>query len=490
MSNLFSAPASNTTSGTSSTPSNIFGNLGKPANAGTTTPSLFGGGGRSSTNASTPASKPPLFGGFGAPSTPASSTPLFGGSTTTQPSTTTPASQPGLAPSLSTKPAESTTPKPAMPNFFGQPAAAASTTTSTTPAPGGLFSFAKPPEPTSSSQPASSSTPAAPAAPTASLFGGGNLFGKPAAPASDATPGTTAPAGGLFAGLGTSNTSDKEKKDAAPSLNLFAKPADKPAAPAAPAVAATLGGDKPKEVPSVALTTPASTTTPSNASAAIAVPPPSMLRGKTIEEIINRWTSELETHVRDFNRFAGEVAVWDRALIDNGKNLATLFTHVTAVEREQSEIEQSLDHIEQQQKDLSSTLDSYEKAMQDVLGGQGGSLRALDTGPADSERDKNYMLATDLHMQLDDLSGSLTQMIESVNGLSLTNGPKEGAAEDPMSQISQILSSHLESLQWIDGAVKEVESKISEVETRVKDSGVSLTGASSGPAKSKSFGLR
>lgn len=67
--------------------------------------------------------------------------------------------------------------------------------------------------------------------------------------------------------------------------------------------------------------------------------------------------------------------------------LATLFSHVTAVEREQNEIDQSLDHIEQQQKDLSSTLDSYEKAMQDILGGQ-GSLRALDTGPADTERDK------------------------------------------------------------------------------------------------------
>lgn len=57
------------------------------------------------------------------------------------------------------------------------------------------------------------------------------------------------------------------------------------------------------------------------------------------------------------------------------------------MEREQNEIDQSLDHIEQQQKDLCSTLDSYEKAMQDILGGQ-GSLRALDTGPADTERDK------------------------------------------------------------------------------------------------------
>ncbi|KAG5219911.1 FG-nucleoporin nsp [Salix suchowensis] len=224
----------------------------------------------------------------------------------------------------------------------------------------------------------------------------------------------------------------------------------------------------------------ASAATSSSTNTAIAVPPPSMLRGKTIEEIVNRWSNELETHVRDFNRFAGEIAVWDRALIENGKSPRY------AVEREQNEIDQSLDHIEQQQKDLSSTLDSYEKAMQDILGGQ-GSLRALDTGPADTERDKNNRFAYATRRP----SGSLTQMIESVNGLSLSNGSKDGtSAEDPMTQIAQILSSHLESLQWIDGSVKEVEGKVTEVENRVKSSGLSLAGNNSGGSKSRGFGLR
>jgi nuclear pore complex protein Nup62 len=58
------------------------------------------------------------------------------------------------------------------------------------------------------------------------------------------------------------------------------------------------------------------------------------------------------------------------------------------VEREQSDIEQALDHIERQQSDLSSTLDTYERSAEEILGSQGGSLRALDTGPADTERDK------------------------------------------------------------------------------------------------------
>jgi len=92
------------------------------------------------------------------------------------------------------------------------------------------------------------------------------------------------------------------------------------------------------------------------------------------------------------------------------------------------------------------------------------------------------MLATDLHTHLDDLSGSLTQMIDSVNALSIASKPADSVG-DPMSQISQILSSHLESLQWIDGAVREVENKTNEIEHHIKDSGHNISGS-----RSRGFG--
>lgn len=81
------------------------------------------------------------------------------------------------------------------------------------------------------------------------------------------------------------------------------------------------------------------------------------------------------------------------------------------------------------------------------------------------------MLATELHGHLDDLSASLTQMIEAVNELSNSSdnaSSTSASSDDPMAQIAQVLSNHLESLQWIDGAVREVESKVGEVERRVK----------------------
>ncbi|KAF9498483.1 hypothetical protein BDN71DRAFT_1503914 [Pleurotus eryngii] len=506
-SNLFGAakPATGTGLFGSAGTSNLFGN------ANTSTAPAAGGGlfGNSASNtgaASNASNTQSLFSGFGNNSN-QSSAPTFGTPAASSNIATNPAPTLGQGLFNLPKAPESNTPtapKAGIPNFFAQPANTSNSTASAT-APsapvapsGGLFGFNKPADPPSNVQSTTNNTQP----PAGGLFGNG-LFGKPAAPAAATTtpkdaPQTTStpavPSGGLFGSLGSSSTA--EKKDAAPApsqpaFNLFSKPAEKDAPTPATSTSTPSGTDKPKDAAAPSTSAPgASAATSSSTNTAIAVPPPSMLRGKTIEEIVNRWSNELETHVRDFNRFAGEIAVWDRALIENGKSLAALFSHVTAVEREQNEIDQSLDHIEQQQKDLSSTLDSYEKAMQDILGGQ-GSLRALDTGPADTERDKNYMLATDLHTQLDDLSGSLTQMIESVNGLSLSNGSKDGtSAEDPMTQIAQILSSHLESLQWIDGSVKEVEGKVTEVENRVKSSGLSLTGNNSGGSKSRGFGLR
>lgn len=88
------------------------------------------------------------------------------------------------------------------------------------------------------------------------------------------------------------------------------------------------------------------------------------------------------------------------------------------------------------------------------------------------------MLAADLNGQLDDLSQTLSQMIESVNGLS--GGAQDDGTEnvdDPLQQISQILSSHLDSLQWIDGAVQEVESKVNDIEKRLRETAIDDTSA-------------
>ncbi|KAG6840461.1 hypothetical protein C0991_006597 [Blastosporella zonata] len=480
---LFGAPsatppvAAGGTSGATAPTGSIFGSSSATGTSAPTT-SLFGGGSTSSTT--TPGATN-IFGNKSGTSIPAA--PATGGLFGAKPADAPAAAAPSFG-GLFGKPAEkndvSTSAAPAAPSFgglFGKPAEKSDASASSAPAApslGGLFG--KPAEKSDVS------TSAAPAAPPL-----GGLFGKPAEKKDGSTPAAgpaplfgaatpvasnPPPAGSLFGAKPADATAP-----AAPSLGgLFGKPAEKKDDSAPVASVSSFGATT---------STAASGTTASSTGLAVAVAPPSTLKGKTIEEIVNKWSTDLETHVREFNKFAGEVAVWDRALIENSNTLSALYGHVEAAEREQSDIDQSLDHIEQQQTELASTLVAYEKVAQEILGSQGGGMRALDTGPADTERDKNYMLATDLHTHLDDLSGSLTQMIDSVNALSLPSIDST-PAEDPMAQIAQILSSHLESLQWIDGAVRDVEGKITEVEQRVKDNGHTLP--SSGQKTNRTFG--
>ncbi|RXW24593.1 hypothetical protein EST38_g1227 [Candolleomyces aberdarensis] len=480
---LFGAAPNPVSTGT--TGGGLFGAATNPTSTGTTGGGLFGaatnptrttGGGLfgATTN---PTSTGTTGGGlFGAPSTTSSATGTASGLFGTAPSGSAGNdARPPAAPNTNSlfggfapKPQGTSTAQGPATSLFGAPS------TSTGAPTGGLFGT-KPADSTTTGATNTSATPALggglfgarPAAPAAATSSGFSLGGNTAATTAptfslggnnSSTTSTSALGGGLF------GTKLPEKKDGA----------------AAPAVSFNLGGAKTEDSKAAENKPPAAL----SANPMVAVPPPSMLRGKTIEEIVNRWTSELETHVKDFTKFAGEVSVWDRALVENSNHLAALYSHVLAAERQQSEIDSTLDNIEQQQRELMTTLEDYERASQEILGGQGGSLRSLDTGPADTERDKNYMLATDLHTNLDDLSASLTQMIESVNALSMSQKPAIEGGEDPMAQISQVLSSHLESLQWIDSSVRELDTKVNEVERRVKESGHSF-----GNGKSRGFGL-
>ncbi|KAJ2930194.1 hypothetical protein H1R20_g6882, partial [Candolleomyces eurysporus] len=464
---LFGGGGGASTTPSTGTTGGLFGTAPNPTSTGTTGGGLFG----TTTNPTSTSTGTTGGGLFGAPSTTSSATGTTGGLFGTAPSSS--AGNDAKSPAASntnplfggfgSKPQGTTTAQGPATSLFGAPS------TSTGATAGGLFGT-KPPDSTTGAS-NSSATPAL----------GGGLFGaKPAAPAAATSSGfslggntaaTTAP---TFS-LGGNNSSTTSTTTSGGGL-FGAKLPEKKDGAAAPALSFNLGGAKTEDSKAA----PAA----SSANPIVAVPPPSMLRGKTIEEIVNRWTSELETHVKDFTKFAGEVSVWDRALVENSNHLAALYSHVLAAERQQSEIDSTLDNIEQQQKELLTTLEDYERASQEILGGQGGSLRSLDTGPADTERDKNYMLATDLHTNLDDLSASLTQMIESVNALSMSQKPAIEGGEDPMAQISQVLSSHLESLQWIDSSVRELDSKVNEVERRVKESGHSF-----GNGKSRGFGL-
>jgi nuclear pore complex protein Nup62 len=117
-------------------------------------------------------------------------------------------------------------------------------------------------------------------APAASTTGGGLFGAKPAEPAK-------APAAGsnLFGGASTST----------------------PAASSTPATTTPAAGQVSKDAPKA----PAATE-----------PAPNLLRGKTLEDVVDGWTKELDGSVKEFVRQAGEVREWDKVLVRTGSQVS------------------------------------------------------------------------------------------------------------------------------------------------------------------------
>ena len=49
-----------------------------------------------------------------------------------------------------------------------------------------------------------------------------------------------------------------------------------------------------------------------------------------MDEIVNKWSAELDSAVKEFSKQAGEVAAWDRVLLKGGDEVSLIWQQVAA----------------------------------------------------------------------------------------------------------------------------------------------------------------
>ena len=435
-------------------PANLFGS--KPAATGSS--GLFGQGNPGSQGATTTPTQAPATGGLFGAAKPAAATGFsFGKPAENAEAPKTggfsfgkPAEAPKPSGFSFGKPAESTEAPKAGGFSFGKPAE-----NTEAPKTGG-FSFGKPAEAPKEAPKPSGFSFGKPAENAEAPKAGGFSFGKPAENTEASKTG----------GLSFGKPAEAPKEAPKPGGFSFGKPAEKKDEPATEA--------KPAEAGNLFSKPPASTsgtqtdTKPTN----VAVSAPSLLRGKSMEDIVKMWQGELDASIKEFSQQAGEVAAYDRVLLKGGDEISRLVAQIAQAEERQSGIDQTLDYVEQQQTELNALLDTYEGQRSELLQASGAHGR-MDMGVADVEREKAYALAENLNTQLDDMSRNLVSMIDEVNQMSAptTNGRRAvrdatdassealgslqvsrdvPGYEDPITQISAILNAHFSSLKWID----------------------------------------
>jgi len=166
--------------------------------------------------------------------------------------------------------------------------------------------------PTHSAPAAAAEKPVAPAAP-ANLFSGfGNATQKESsapAPAANAEAAAKAPpaASSPFGGFGAPAAPASKPAEASTSLFGAAAPSSSTPAPASKPSAGSSNLNPNTQI---------------NKTVKLGEPAPSFVKGKTFNEIVERFEQELGTQVKTFKDQAAEVREWDLVLMQNASNVS------------------------------------------------------------------------------------------------------------------------------------------------------------------------
>ena len=240
--------------------------------------------------------------------------------------------------------------------------------------------------------------------------------------------------------------------------NVFgvAKPTSTTTSTLAPGVQTAIGVTAP-----VSLST-ATTTTASSA----AVAPGSTMSYRQLEEAINKWTIELEEQEKIFLNQATQVNAWDRMIFENGETIVTLNEDVEKVKADQTRLEHELDFIKGLQSELEDVLKPLESSVSaSTSATPSGSLSGSGlqvTAGIDTERERTYQKAEQIDAQLQRMSEDLKEIIEHIN----VQNRAQDDSNDPIVQIGRVLNAHMDSLQWVDQSMGQVQKKLEEVTKR------------------------
>lgn len=179
---------------------------------------------------------------------------------------------------------------------------------------------------------------------------------------------------------------------------------------------------------------------------------------RQLEEMINKWSVDLDEQEKAFLTQASLVASWDRLLVSNGEKIVSLSESVERVKQDQSRLESELDFVRAQQRELEEMLLPLEDALaQEAQQAGGGAANGGAT--YDAERERTFQLAETIDSQMRRLSDDLKEIIERINSSSRQNETNS----DPISMIARILNAHTDALQWAETNCTTLQRKMDDI---------------------------
>ncbi|XP_017489845.1 PREDICTED: nuclear pore glycoprotein p62-like, partial [Rhagoletis zephyria] len=178
---------------------------------------------------------------------------------------------------------------------------------------------------------------------------------------------------------------------------------------------------------------PVTSTAPTTATAAV----PQITFGK-LEDQINLWMNELTQFESDFHSQGQTINSWDSLLISNGQKLIEMKQTTEKLRSAHRGLDHQLDFIIAQQKELEQLLDQIEQ-----------NKYESGSNYVNTEREHTYSMVETVNNDLNAIGSDLKDFIKKLNE---TKSNQD--SNDPIVQISKILNSHMNVLQWVENQIK------------------------------------
>ncbi|GMH17218.1 hypothetical protein Nepgr_019059 [Nepenthes gracilis] len=167
-------------------------------------------------------------------------------------------------------------------------------------------------------------------------------------------------------------------------------------------------------ITSAAQTLASSVGTSSAAIAQVASAPrlPSEITGKTVEEIIKEWNSELQERAKKFQKHASAIAEWNKRILQIRDVLLRLETEVAKVVDTQTNLEQQLELTETHQQEVDKTLQSMEEEAERIYRDECGLML---NDEAVSAREAMYEQGESIERELQLMKEQVKSIIQTLN---------------------------------------------------------------------------
>ena len=210
----------------------------------------------------------------------------------------------------------------------------------------------------------------------------------------------------------------------------------------------------------------ANTTTPSTVASVAATSTPSTTISATttyiqLEDMINRWSEDLQAQEKSFLEQATQVNAWDRVLYENGEKISQLSIELEKVRLDHQRLDHDLDLILGQQAELEEVL----KPLEENVTQQVATFAQQQPQHVDVERENIYKLTESLDDDMKKLYNDLKDLIEHIN----SSGSSDEASDNLMLQISKIMNMQMDSLQWIDANTEVLKRRVDEFDQQLAE---------------------